>query len=219
MAGLPTMPQAPTSAKVSAISFVLSRKSNNLSIPAFWDFGHELYRSTPETFTATCLVGDVLDPAFLPAGEILTKAPDTPCPNFRSLTSCFPLAGRVSVIYVTRFFHLFDERKQLELALKLAALLSPDPGSTIFGAHIGIPERSPGNNLESLSTFFCHSPESWRKLWQDTVFLGHAVKIDATVSLVPDNFRKAGSSQEYILKWSVVRLQRQVSFMFQSKIL
>ncbi|KJA15437.1 hypothetical protein HYPSUDRAFT_48362 [Hypholoma sublateritium FD-334 SS-4] len=172
---------------------------------AFWDFGHELYRSTPETFTATCLVGDVLDPAFLPAGQILSKAPDTPCPNFQSLTSCFPLAGRVAVIYVARFFHLFDEKKQLELAFKLAALLAPEPGSTIFGTHIGIPERPPGNILEPASTFFCHSPESWRELWEK-VFVGHAVKIDATVSPVPDNFRKAGGSQEYVLKWSVVRL-------------
>ena len=205
-AGLPTVLSAPISGKVIQISFVRAKKIDTILILAFWDFGHELYKSTPETFAATCLVGDVLDPVFLPVGKISTRAPATPCPDLRSLTSCLPLAGRVSVIYVARFFHLFDEKKQLDLAFKLAALLSPEPGSTIFGTHIGIPERPQETSPKSPSTFFCHSPESWRELWEDQVFAGHSVKVDAMVSLVPDRFQKAGNSREYILVWSVVRL-------------
>jgi hypothetical protein len=128
---------------------------------AFWDFGHELYRSTPQTFPATFLVGDVRDSAFLPLGQVSTKAPETPCPDFSSLTSFCSLRGRVSVIYVARFFHLFNEGEQAEFACKLASLLSPEPGSTIFGTHIGSPHRS----TNSSTAFFCHSPESWRELW------------------------------------------------------
>ena len=162
---------------------------------AFWDFGHELYRSTPQTFPATFLVGNVRDPAFLPPGQVSTKAPDTPCPDLCSLTSFCSLRGRVSAIYAARFFHLFSEGGQVEVACKLASLLSPEPGSTVFGIHIGSLHRPPAN---SFTASFCHSRESWRELWEDKVFAGHSVKIDSTLS--------ASGSDEYLLTWSVVRL-------------
>ena len=132
-------------------------------------------------------------------------APETPCPEFHSLTSFCLLRGRVSVIYVARFFHLFTEGKQVEIACKLASLLSPEPGSTIFGTHIGLPERLPTNDFDSSTTFY-HSPQSWRELWEDKVFVGHSVKVDATVSRVPEQFRKTSGSDEHLLTWSVVRL-------------
>lgn len=171
--------------------------------PAFWDYGHELYRSTPDTFPATCLVGDVLDPNFLPPGTVSIRVPESPCHEIQSLTSFCSLKGRVSAIYVARFFHLFNEEEQEELACKFASLLSPEPGSTIFGAQIGIPERSP---TDSSSSFFCHSPDSWRELWEDKVFAGHSVKVDGRISQVSEQIRKPGGSNEYLLTWSVVRL-------------
>ena len=165
-----------------------------------------MYRSTPENFPATFLVGDVLDDAFLPSGKILTKAPETPCPDFHSLTSFRPLTGRVSVIYIARFFHLFNEGEQVEVACKLASLLSPELGSTIFGTHIGSPERPPMNCSDTPMVFFRHSPESWRELWEDKVFAGRPVKLDATVSRVSEQSRHMSRSDEHLLTWSVVML-------------
>ena len=69
----------------------------------------------------------------------------------------------------------------------MASLLRPEAGSVIFGQHGARPvkgsrvEGLPQATLDkaeaegkSLSEFrmFCHSPESWRKLWVEDVFGG-----------------------------------------------
>jgi len=45
-------------------------------------------------------------------------------------------------MYASLLFHLFSEEKQLHLLRALAGLLSPEPGSMIFGLHIGLAEAS-----------------------------------------------------------------------------
>ena len=82
-----------------------------------------------------------------------------------SLTSLTPLQGHVSAIHASSLFHLFEEVKQLELGKRLASLLSPVPGSLLFGAHVGLPEKGIRNGNK-----FCHSPESWKELWDGTIF-------------------------------------------------
>ena len=43
-----------------------------------WNTGHELYRSTPETFPVPFVQGDILDPAYLAPAPILPTSPTPP---------------------------------------------------------------------------------------------------------------------------------------------
>ena len=136
--------------------------------------------------------------------------------NLASLTSLNPLHGRVSAIHASSFFHLFDFEGQSELAKVLAGLLSPQPGSLIFGSHIALPVKDilpikdilpvedilPTHNGRHMS---CHSPESWIELWDGMVYGKGEVKVNAILKSIE---RKLGEEphEEYILIWSVTRL-------------
>ncbi|KAJ7206521.1 hypothetical protein GGX14DRAFT_637452 [Mycena pura] len=141
----------------------------------FWNFGHELFRSTPETFPVAFLSGDVFGPAFLvPAAPRLTSTSSTVVPpsNLSNITSLTALTGHVSVLHCSYVFHLFSEQKQAELARLLAGLLSPLPGSMIFGSQMGKETRGylskpPFYSGDAESQVFIHSPESWIDLWED----------------------------------------------------
>lgn len=124
--------------------------------------------------------------------------------NLASLTSLNPLHGQVSAIHASSFFHLFDFEGQSELAKVLAGLLSPQPGSLIFGSHIALPVKDilPTHNGRHMS---CHSPESWIELWDGMVYGKGEVKVNAILKSIE---RKLGEEphEEYILIWSVTRL-------------
>ena len=173
---------------------------------AFWDFGHQLFKTTPETFPAAFLVGDVFDPTFVSSREPFSELPTTPRPtNLGSLTSLIPLQGHASAIFACSFFHLFGEDGQLELARRLAALLSPLPGSVIFGSHVGIGEKGKRLRWGSKAEMFCHSPESWRDLWESQIFRECSIKVEARLHTV-ERFDPLGAPNVTFLVWSVTRL-------------
>jgi len=168
----------------------------------YWDFGHELFKSTPETFPATFVGGDAFSNRMIAPRTISRDPPTTPRPELKSLKSLTPLQGHVSAIHAHSFFHLFDEKKQQELALRLATLISPLPGSIIFGSHIGLPKM--GKQIDEIdSTMFCHSPESWRALWEG-IFGKGKVRVDAALRQIdhPD----MQGVLKYLLIWSVTIL-------------
>lgn len=176
-----------------------------------WDYGHELFKSTPESFPVGFVAGDAFDPAiiaprepFYEPREIVDRPRD-----LRSLSSLTPLQGTISVIHATFFFHLFGEARQLELARRLATLLLPAPGSTIFGVHIGSLEKGlqstdltrPGKYI------FCHSPESWKDMWDGDVFRKGTVRV--TCGLKKKERNESGTipgAEYYWLWWSVTRM-------------
>ncbi|EIW85718.1 hypothetical protein CONPUDRAFT_48616 [Coniophora puteana RWD-64-598 SS2] len=183
--------------------------------PEFWDLGHELFKSTPQSFPAQFIPGNIFDDAML-------SLPDSSSPSQRpedlsSLTSLNPLRGHVSAIHASAFFHLFSKDAQADLAARLAGLLSPKPGSIIFGTHTGQFEASfqpygpPGPGQVQI---FCHSPETWKELWDGVVFPKGTVEVkaeleDATAYIRPDLAKEhtdSGGKGWWWLKWSVVRL-------------
>jgi hypothetical protein len=118
------------------------------------------------------------------------------------------LRGRVSVIYASSFFHLFNEEKQFELGERLASLLDPSPGSIIFGSQGGIPVKGQPNDI--FPELFCHSPESWIKMWEEGIFKKGQVKATAALvemSMAAERFGVAHpvakDAKFYALSWSV----------------
>ncbi|KAH9839180.1 uncharacterized protein C8Q71DRAFT_748368 [Rhodofomes roseus] len=167
--------------------------------PEYWDLGHKLFKTTANEFPAHFLGGDAFESAFFESGPVLDSPPATPAPALASLKTLTPLNGHVSVIHASSFFHLFTEEKQLELARKLAGLLSPVPGSMIFGMHAGLPEKGLWTERSAMRNgqqMFCHSPESWRGLWDGNVFAKGKVKVQVALK----------EARERMLLWSVTRL-------------
>jgi hypothetical protein len=136
--------------------------------------------------------------------------PSHPTPlDLRHLKSLNPLQGHVTAIHASSFFHLFDEPKQLDLAQRVATLLSPEAGSVIFGAHNGLPVKGYRPNPLNVPGYnqFCHSPETWRSLWDGQVFKAGSVRVE--IELLEDERKDLVAPDGiiyYLMKWSVTRL-------------
>ncbi|KAG5650636.1 hypothetical protein H0H81_011533 [Sphagnurus paluster] len=175
-----------------------------------WSYGHELFKSTAESFPAALILGDVFDPAFIaPRAPFIDTDPGldsnlTPV-DPRSLTSLTPLQGRLSAIHTSLFFHLFTEAEQLIIAQRLASLLAPTPGAVIFGEHTGKPEAGLYTHLMCASgSMFCHSPASWTALWDGEVFEHGTVRVDCGLGEMYNDWgHHHGFSR---LWWCVTRL-------------
>ncbi|KAF8075122.1 hypothetical protein FPV67DRAFT_616025 [Lyophyllum atratum] len=170
----------------------------------FWDFGHQLFKSTPESFPAAFVAGDAFDSNLIAPRAPFNDVPQTPHPGLASLTSLTPLQGRISAIHASSFFHLFSEERQQELAERVATLLSPLPGSIIFGSHIGSREKGYVGSAEGEPRLFCHSPDSWSELWDCKVFGKGTAKVDARLKYVerPD---APNDNPFALLVWSITR--------------
>ena len=177
----------------------------------FWEYGHQLFKSTPETFPVAFIPGDVFDSAFISqrGGPFLSMADvkGTVTPQLNTLSSLIPLQGKISAIHISSFFHLFPEDGQLQLAKIISSLLSPEKGSVIFGQHVGLPVKG-YNQIKR----FCHSPESWKQLWEEDVFGGEdkdgsdRVKVETELVSTVGTVNYSGDEKALYLKWSVTRL-------------
>lgn len=187
----------------------LSQIQTSSIVLEFWEYGHELFKSTSETFSAAFVPGDVFNPAFIEPREPFISEPITSRPtDLRTLKSLTPSQGHISAIHASSLFHLFGEEQQLKLAKQLATLLSPLQGSIIFGIHGG--QLTMGLRTEVInyrgSQVFCHSPESWADLWDGEVFKKGSVEVQ--VKLTKREPRKSDPQGiiMYWLVWSVIRL-------------
>ena len=176
----------------------------------FWEYGHQLFKSTPETFPVTFIQGDVFDPAFISQrGPFLSMADvkGTVTLPLNTLSSLIPLQGKISAIHISFFFHLFPEDRQLQLAKIVSSLLSPEKGSIIFGQHVGMPVKGLGDGFQR----FCHSPESWTQMWVDNVFGGEDEdgndRVKVETELISAVAKNSSENERFsLLKWSVTRL-------------
>lgn len=176
----------------------------------FWNIGHKAFKSTPETFNVKFIPGDVFDTSFLPQGGVHDEAADGGLLDISALTSLAPLRGQLSAIYTYSFFHLFSEEQQTQLAYNLGSLLSSEPGSMIFGAQTGMPEkgvRTEKRPSSEVVTLFCHSPESWTEMW-NAVFGEGTVEVQAYLeeTQVQRGFQAAMGRKYWYLIWSVTRV-------------
>ncbi|KAJ7589980.1 hypothetical protein C8J56DRAFT_1004084 [Mycena floridula] len=147
-----------------------------------------------ETFPAAFVAGDAFDPSFIARRETFEEVPNSAAPNLTSLQ------GYVSAIHAPAFFHLFNEEKQFELAKQITALLSPLPGSIILGAHTALPVNGFRKGNTVMLGMFCHSPESWKELWDRQIFEKGKVLVDCDLK------EMERARRFYTLSWCVTRL-------------
>ncbi|TBU23416.1 hypothetical protein BD311DRAFT_704019 [Dichomitus squalens] len=174
----------------------------------YWNLGHKLFRSSQETFPATFLAGDCLNPDFVGDSSPLKSGgpAEVPRPTLSTLTTLAPLRGHVSAIHIGNVFHLFTEEQQAYLARVLAGLLSFEPGSIIVGSHSASNVKGFRTSFYggSAITQFCHCPESWTALWDGEVFEKGTVKVDTKLYEHKDAL--GAGSGFYGLSWSVMRV-------------
>lgn len=174
----------------------------------FWDLGHRMFRTAPDAFPVTFVPGNVFDPEHLSIVPpfAANSPPVTTAPDLSTLTSLNPLRGHISAIYTSCFFHLFPEDAQFRLACALAGLLSPIPGSMIFGKQIGLSESGYLEDPLIRRRLFCHSSRSWSELWDGEVFPKGTVKVLAFMTEFPKAEIYPEADSLRLLIWSVTRL-------------
>lgn len=81
----------------------------------------------------------------------------------------------------------------------------------IFGSHAGAEEKGNAYGTPGVSgkliTMFCHSPESWKELWE-SIFEPAKIEVDARLEDITPSSPGAAqpSGRWYFLVWSVERL-------------
>lgn len=159
----------------------------------------------------------MFDPNFLNpdvlAVDTCSESIETPPIPLSSLTSLTPLQHQVSVIYTSSFFHLFEEDKQRHLTHLVASLLSPLPGSIIFGSHMGASDSEDDMSGRTRFTIrggtaFAHSPTSWKELWvgKDGPFKPEAVSLETVMSEPSRRHILNGPYLFYRHVWSITRV-------------
>ncbi|KAI0788412.1 hypothetical protein C8Q74DRAFT_1367139 [Fomes fomentarius] len=160
--------------------------------PGFWELGHELFRTTPTSFPVRFLPGSIFDTTFLTLFPPLSTSLIPPSSLLESLSA---------------------SSQQQQLARLLAGLLSPLPGSMLFGVQGGRPVKGPwgpGVDLKMHS----HSPESWREMWEEIFAeVGCKVEVEGTLrrEVGGETFFGMWPENEegyYVLEWSVTRVSR-----------
>jgi len=143
----------------------------------FLDLGKTFFREKPGAPAPSFIAGDIFDRSFLDMDAVLARD----YPRAETLVTLTPLVGKVRVIHVSAFFHLFDEHNQAELTTRLAKILSEMPESIIIGSHVGAVEKGVHKTSlgEDVAVFF-HSPASFKQVWYDA-FQGGEDKIEAVV--------------------------------------
>ncbi|KAJ3892978.1 hypothetical protein GG344DRAFT_44267 [Lentinula edodes] len=166
----------------------------------FWDIGHELFRSTSDSFPAGFIGGDIFDDTILAPIDDSDTIPNLNLEtvDLHHLTFLTPLRRRVSAIYACNVFHLFTVEKQSELAKRLAYLLMRKPGSVIFGSHGVVPAQRAAKDVGPNSF---HSAKSFAEMWSE-VFEAGSVEISWKIKVRPQK-RLSVLGEWDIIWWSV----------------
>lgn len=91
--------------------------------------------------------------------------------------------GKVDIVYMGSFLHLFNEAKQRIIVGHLQKLLRPRKGSMVFGRHLGAEKGGPFR-MESLGwDLYRHDPETISNLFQQERVADQEIEWKVTSSL------------------------------------
>jgi hypothetical protein len=151
--------------------------------PEFFDLGYELFRDKA-TLKSKFLVGDVFD----------TSSPLS------------ELDGKIDIIYVASFLHLFNYEDQVKVCKRIVRLLKEKKDSVALGRQIGHENagEQPNRN-DPTKTRWRHNEESFKKMWDE---VGELTSSKWRVEVSSE--RWAGESEDGGRTWndaSMIRLR------------
>ena len=117
--------------------------------PGFLDLSYELFRDQG-TFHATFTVGDVLASPSSPQGGNLSK-----------------LDGKMDIVYMSSFPHLWGRDRQKKALRRLAGLMRNKPGSMMVGRQIGSLAAGEYPVPAGDGFSYRHNPGSMAALWKE----------------------------------------------------
>ena len=113
----------------------------------FIDLGYELFSDGPSSaspLSTEFIIGDIFDPAFATAQR-----------------------GTFDIVNANMFLHVFDLKKQMEAANRIAELLAPKPGSLVVGRQLGSEEGKEEKNSAGSWNVFRHNVQTFKDMWKE----------------------------------------------------
>ena len=137
----------------------------------FLDLGYELFRDRGR-LTSRFFAGDIV------ADE----------PIFEQLY------GKLNIIHVASFFHLFSLPTQIRITKRLVNMLRPIPGSLIFGRQTGNVKAGVYQHVsQAEANMWRHNVSSWEELWATvSKETGTEWKVDARLESTDGFVRQEG---------------------------
>ena len=123
--------------------------------PEFTELGYELF-----------LDRETLPAVFIAPVDILLLGEEEGTANNQTLR---PLGGKMDIIHLGHFLHLFKWQDQVRAATNIAKFLSPVKGSLIVGHQVGSGDSGefplPWTNRKDNGVFW-HNEASFRQFWE-----------------------------------------------------
>lgn len=76
------------------------------------------------------------------------------------------LGGRLNMVYMSLFLHVFDWDKQAVVAKRVLDLLSQEPGSLIVCRIVACQDQALVNAMQARMPYYYHDIASWNRLWE-----------------------------------------------------
>lgn len=143
----------------------------------YLDIGHELWNDKDKT-KATFVAGNLLEDPEDGRGDPLAV-----------------LDGKITIVHMQNFFHLFTWEEQVKGARRIIKFLKPGvTNHMIFGEQVGTLEPGirplPGTE-KVITQRYVHDEKTWQKLWDEVGSqTGTKWKVQCEFSLMPDHFMK-----------------------------
>lgn len=135
--------------------------------------GQDLRKVAYDSGVSTNLIGADIEAPFLELGYELFRDRDRFQGELRA-GSIFDddflsdKYGKINMIYLGSFLHLFNTEQQAVIVNKLEKLLCPGPGALVFGRNLGA-EQGGEFHMESIGwDLYRHSNETMQNLWAST---------------------------------------------------
>jgi hypothetical protein len=77
------------------------------------------------------------------------------------------LQGKLNIVYISLFLHVFDWEKQVTVLENVLDLLAANPGSLIVCRVIACRDQAILNKMHERMPYYYHDLASWNKLWEE----------------------------------------------------
>jgi len=137
-------------------------------------FGQELRKLAADGAPSEHLYGSDLRPEFFDLGYKLWRDKDTLKSQFIAADVFDPesglkvLDGKIDIIYIGAFLHLFDYKGQVEVCKRIVKLSRNKKGSVVLGRQVGnLVAGQQSHRTNPDNKMYRHTAESFQKMWDE----------------------------------------------------
>lgn len=147
---------------------------------SFFDLGYKLFRDE-DTLKSTFISGDI----------------------FATPNPLEGLKGKMDMVFMASFIHLFSYEQQVEVCKMVVGLLRDRKGSMLFGRQIGSVKAGATVDESGKESKFRHNEETFRRMWKE-VEVATGTKWRVEFEMLPDDEDNAEARKA----WNVPDMKR-----------